>query len=440
MDERPVSAAESTPVYEGRGVVLAGLAVIFLTFAGFGTWAAMAPLSGAIIAGGVVKVDTNRKTVQHLEGGIVQEIRVRDGDRVETGQTLIVIEDEQVSANLDLLQGQFDAELAKAARLRSERDGQATIAFPGQLTERGGDAEVREILASEQTFFVAKRNALDAQVTLLEDLIARVHTEIEGLTRQVQAEDAAIGLLRQEIAANEELQQKHYVEETRLLTLRRQVEEYQARLGEHQAEIAIARQKITGNELRIASLRDEYLQTAADELTASQGKIFDIEERLRPLEDASRRQQIVAPIAGRVVDLKVFTVGGVIAPREPLLDIVPDDNPLIIEARVSVESIEELQPGMQADIRMTAYKSGTTPLLRGTVTYVSADRLTDEHSGVPYYVAHITVDKDSLEAVREVRLLPGMPAEVFIQTRARTALDYLLDPITAALRRSMRES
>ncbi len=440
MDERPLSAAQSAPVYEGRGVVLAGLAVIFLTFAGFGTWAAMAPLSGAIIAGGVVKVDTNRKTLQHLEGGIVQEIRVRDGDRVEAGQTLIVIEDEQVSASLDLLRGQLDAELAKAARLRSERDGQASIAFPAKLTERAGDAEVSEILASEQTFFAAKRNALDAQVTLLEDLIARVQTEIEGLTRQVQAEDAAIELLRQEIAANEELQKKNYVEETRLLTLRRQVQEYQARLGEHQAEIAIARQKITGNELRIASLRNEHLQAAADELTASGAKIFDIEERLRPLEDASRRQQIVAPIAGQVVDLKVFTVGGVIAPREPLLDIVPDDNPLIIEARVSVESIEELQPGMQADIRMSAYKSGTTPLLRGTVTYVSADRLTDEHSGVPYYVAQVTVDKDSLEAAREVRLLPGMPAEVFIQTRARTALDYLLDPITAALRRSMRET
>ncbi|MGQ0657526.1 MAG: HlyD family type I secretion periplasmic adaptor subunit, partial [Chromatiales bacterium] len=273
-----LSGPDDRPAYEARGVVLAGILVIFLTFAGFGTWAALAPLSGAIIAAGVVKVDTNRKTVQHLEGGIVKDIRVRDGDRVEAGQTLIVIEDEQVSAGLDLLQGQLDAELAKAARLQAERDGHAAIAFPQRLTGRAEHPEVRELLRSERTFFSAKHSALDAQVALLEELIARVQQEIAGLTGQVEAEDAAIGLLRQEIAANEELQKKNYVEETRLLTLRRQVQEYQARRGEHLADIAAARQKITGHELRIASLRDEYLQTAADELTASQAKIFDLEE------------------------------------------------------------------------------------------------------------------------------------------------------------------
>ncbi|MGQ0656871.1 MAG: HlyD family type I secretion periplasmic adaptor subunit, partial [Chromatiales bacterium] len=204
--------------------------------------------------------------------------------------------------------------------------------------------------------------------------------------------------------------------------------------------IAAARQKITGHELRIASLRDEYLQTAADELTASQAKIFDLEERLRPLQDASERQQIIAPIAGEVVGLKVFTVGGVIAPREPLLDIVPEDNPLIVEARVNVESIDELRLGMDADIRLTAYHVRSTPLIRGTVTYVSADRLSDEQTRAPYYLAHITVDKESLRAAGELRLLPGMPAEVFIKTQARTALDYLLEPVMGSLRRSLRES
>jgi len=428
------------PAANVRSYILAGLLLIVVVFGGLGAWATIAPLSGAVIATGVVKVDTNRKTVQHLEGGIIKEIRVRDGDHVQAGQTLIVLQDERIGATLDLLQGQLDAELAKAARLQAERDGLDSIEFHEQLTGRTGDPEVEDILRSENVFFTAKRAALADQIALLNREIGQVRDQISGLTEQIHAEEAAVKYLEQEIAANEELEKQQYVHKIHILTLRRNVEEYKARRGEHIADIAFARQKITEIELKIIALKNAHVNDAADKLTTVKAAIYDIEERLRPALDATARQQVIAPITGEVVNLRVFTVGGVIGPRDPILDIVPDDNPLIIEAQVNVEDINDIRLYQEADVRLTAYKPRSTPLLQGKVTYISADRLIKEETGDPYYLAHVEIDVESLHAALGVELYPGMPAEVFIKTGARTALDYLLAPVTQTLRRSMRES
>jgi HlyD family type I secretion membrane fusion protein len=281
---------------------------------------------------------------------------------------------------------------------------------------------------------------MEQETTLLKQQISQAQDEIAGLSEQVHAEEEAVKYLKEEIAANERLEKQHYVQKVRLLELARAVEEYESRRGEHLADIARARQKITDLNIRIIGLKNRLMQEAANELTRTKAAIYDIEERLRPSRDALARQNIVAPISGEVVNLQVFTVGGVIGPREPILDIVPDDNPLIIEAQVNVEDIDDLRLGQEADIRLSAYKARSTPLITGRVTYISADRLLDESTNLPYYQAHIEVDEEAMNVAPDLELYPGMPAEVFIKTGARTALDYILAPITQTLRRSMRES
>lgn len=424
-----------------RPFIRGGFLVVAVAVLGFAAWSALAPLSAAIIAPGVVKVELNRKTVQHQEGGIVKEILVKDGDHVRAGQPLVVLEDERVSASVEVLRGQIDAERAKMARLEAERQYLPTLTFPADLqAHAAGNPKLAEFLASEAGFFKAKRNALEDQQRLLRNQVGEGKERVAALEQEAKAEGRSIGLMEEELAANERLVEQNFVQKTRLLALKRSVAEYEARYGEHMADMAEGKQRISELELRIVNLRNSYIQQAADELTATRNRLFDLQERLRPSLDAQERQKIVAPVAGEVVDNKVHTVGGVIGPREPVMDIVPFDNPLIVEAQVSVDDIDELHLGMEADVRLTAYRRRTTAMVYGKVSYVSADRLVDRASGRPYYTAHVDVDPKSLaEAGEGIKLSAGMPAEVYIRTRERTALDYLLEPVTDTLRRSMRE-
>lgn len=417
-----------------------GIAILVVCFGGIGMWAAFAPLSGAVVAPGVVTVDTNRKTLQHLEGGIVGEILVRDGDHVNADQPLIVLVDQRVSATMEVLEGQLEATLAKAARLEAERNNSDTITFPLELLARKSRPQVQKLIDSETSFFNAKRDRLHNQIALLQEQRGKVGDEIAGFRQQVEAEEAAIALLQEEIVANEEMEKKKFVQRTQVLTMHRALQDYRARQGEHRAEIARASQKSTDLQLRATSVQADYIQSAADELTDVQAAIFDLEERVRPSRDAMTRQQITSPIAGTVVGLKVHTIGGVIRAGEPILDIVPDSNPLIIEARLDVTSIDEVVIDQVAEVRLTAYKARETPLLTGRVIYVAADRMMDEATQVPYYIARIEIDAESLEEAQNLRMSAGMPAEVYIKTRQRTAFDYLLDPITAYVNRAFRET
>ena len=427
------------PAANVHRIIKAGTIAIVLIFGSFALWATLAPLSGAVIGIGQVKVDLNRKTVQHLEGGIVSEILVRDGDHVEAGQPLILLEDARVDASVDVVQGLLDAELAKLARLAAERDGLEEIAFPAALADRAGDEKVAELIRTETNFFRTRRDAMRQQLELLQQQSREARKEIESLQMRANAEAAASDLLEQEITANEALEQKQYVQKTHILDLRRGIEDYKARRGEHLADMARAGQKITDLQLRMAGVRDNYLKEATEGLTAAQARIFDLQERLRPSRDAQRRLHIVAPISGTIVDMKVFTVGGVIAPREPLMDIVPDQNDLIVESRINLEDIDDVRVGQEADVRLSAYKRRTTPLVVGRVSYVSADRLTSPDGTTSFYLTRVTVSREALAEAGDIALHPGMPAEVFIKTAERTALDYMLAPLTNVLRRSFRE-
>ena len=430
---------ETEDTENGRRIIRAGLVVIAVAFLGVGGWMAAAPLSGAVIAPGVVKVDTNRKTVQHQEGGIVKKILVRDGDRVNAGQTLIVLDDVRVDAALDQTRMQLDAELARNARLTAEGSLAEALALPTELSTRRGEPRVADLIRKETTLFTVRRGVLNSQIELLRNQIRETQQEVAALIEQQRADDNAIRLQKEELAANEALTKDGFVSKTRLLSLQRVVAEYEAKRGEAQAELAKARQKVAELELRILTLRNDSMKQATDELKESTTRVFDLQERLRPSKDAADRQLIAAPLSGTVVDLKVTTVGAAIGPREPLLDIVPEDPALIIEAHIRPEDINYVHTGSEADVRLTSFKQRITPVVSGTLVYVSPDRLVDRSGATPYYVAHVKIGTDALRGAGNLNLQAGMPAEVFVRTAARTPLQYLFDPVTGYIRRAMRE-
>lgn len=420
-------------------LIRAGLAGIALLGLALAVWLWLAPLGGAAIAPGVVKIDMNRKTVQHQEGGLVSEILVRDGVKVKAGQPLIVLKDIRVDASNELVQTQLDVEVAKAARLTAEQTWAATVAFPKALTAREADPRVAEVLKRETTVFRTRREAFNNQVALIRTQIKETEGEIRARHEQLKADATAIRLQREELEANEGLLEQGYVSKTRLLTLQRSVAELESRRGENESELARARQKTADLELRAETLRSTFMQEAAAELRQTTAQIFDLRERVRPAQDAEQRQRITAPIDGEVVDLRFTTVGAVIGPRDPILDIVPENPDLIVEAHVRPEDISFVGADARADVRLTAFRQRITPTVSGTVTYVSADRLMDKATNTAYYLAHIRVTPEALREAGDLRLQAGMPAEVFIQTTPRTALQYFLDPISGFLQRSMRE-
>ena len=430
---------EGDEAASARRIIRTGLVVIGIAFLGVGGWMATAPLSGAVIAPGVVKVDTNRKTVQHQEGGIVKKILVRDGDTVKAGQPLIVLDDVRVGAAFDQTRTELDAQLARQARLSAESSFAQRVTFPTELTARAAEARVADLLRNESALFTVRRGVLDSQVALLRDQIRETQQEIAALVEQQKAGDNAIRLQKEELAANEALTKDGFVSRTRLLGLQRGVAEYEAKKSEAMADMAKARERVAELELRVLALRNDSMKQAADELKESTTRVFDLQERLRPSKDAAERQLIAAPVSGTVVDLKVSTVGAAIGPREPLLDIVPQDPDLIVEAHVRPEDINYVHSGEDADVRLTAFKQRITPVVPGTLIYVSPDRLSDRSSNASYYVAHVKITSEALRQAGGLALQAGMPAEVFVKTAARTPLQYLFDPITGYVRRAMRE-
>ncbi len=431
---------EAEAMADAARTVRRGLIVITVFFLGVGGWASFAPIAGSVIAQGVVMVDMNRKTVQHQEGGTVKEIRVRPGDRVRAGQVLFVLDDVRVDAAVEQLKTQVDSERTRSARALAEQTLADAISFPEDLLARSQhDPKVAELLQRESALFKARRTTLREQSDLIRRQKREAESESVALSRQTEAESRALSLQRDELAANRRLMAQGFVGEIRVKTVDRAAADYEARVSEHQAEVARARQRASELALRLKNLENQYTQTAADELKESANKLFDLEERLRPSRDAAERQKIVAPIAGEVVDIRVTSAGAVIGPRDPLLDIVPADSKLLVEGRIRPEDIDYVRIGSDADVRLTAFKARTTPVVAGTVAYVAADRLVDRATNAPYYQVHVDVSQTSLAQAGGIALRAGMPAEIYIKTAERTALQYLLEPMTAFLRKSLRE-
>lgn len=422
-----------------RRLIRQGLLVIALAFGGIGGWAALAPLDGAIIAPGLLKVQGTRKTVQHLEGGLVRQIHVRDGDRVQAGDPLVTLGDERVAASLDLLVQQLDAEKARVARLTAQRDFADRIEFPADLLQRAGTPRVAQLLQRERALFTAMHHALLQQMSLSSVQIAQTREELAGVQVQSDADDSAARMMQEEVQTYETLLQQNYIAGAAVLRLRRNHEEYQVRRGERQAAAAQARQRITELELAQATRRNDYLKDASDQLVNASARLGELQERHRAVLDQVARQAVLAPIAGTVVGLRVFTLGGVVRPGEPLLDIVPSDEGLIVEAQVNLDDVDQVHPGQDAQVRLSAFNARSTPLLDGQLVYLSADKLDSERGDRSFYVVHVALPADARQLLGPLLIQPGMRAEVFLKTPPRTALQYLLEPITVSLRRAARE-
>jgi HlyD family type I secretion membrane fusion protein len=344
-----------------------------------------------------------------------------------------------VDATLELVRTQLDAEQARNARLTSERLLAASVTYPETLISRRADKRVQELMDRESALFKVRRAALASQIELINTQIGETHIEITARQAQEKSDAEAVRLQREELIANEQLLGQGFVSKTRLLGLQRAVVEYETRGGTNLAEMAQAKQRVAELELRALTLRNEFMQQAENELKESTARVFDLQERLRPYQDAAARQRIVAPVAGVVVDLQVTTVGAVLGPRDRLMDIVPADPELIVEAQVRPEDINYVHVGTDADVRLTAFKQGITPVVTGKVVYVSADRLIDPATQMGYYMARVRVDAESLAHAGNLRLQAGMPAEVYIKTKERTALLYFMDPVLGYVGRGMRE-
>jgi HlyD family type I secretion membrane fusion protein len=298
---------------------------------------------------------------------------------------------------------------------------------------------VAELLKHESSVFRVRREALTNQIALIRTQAREARDEIRARDVQLKADERAIALQRDERAQNMSLAKEGFVSKTRLLVLQREIAQYESRQAEGSAELARAKQKVSDLELRAETLRSTFNQEASNELRQTTATIFDLREKLRPAQDAEQRQRITAPASGEVVDLRVTSVGAVIAPRDPILDIVPEDPDLLVEARVRPEDVSYVRVDSPADVRLTAFRQRITPTVEGKVVYISADRLVDKTSNAPYYVVHVRVSPEALHKAGDLKLQAGMPAEVFIQTASRSALQYLLDPILGFLQRSLRE-
>jgi HlyD family type I secretion membrane fusion protein len=418
---------------------LVGWVIIALFFGGFGGWAALAPLNGAVVADGVVKVEGNRKSVQHLDGGIVRELRVKEGDHVEAGDVLVVLDDTQARAEYEVLSEQYLVLRATEARLLTELANGPAMAMPRDLASRKDDAYVGSIWSGQVKQFESRRAALEGQRKVIGEKIRQLQSQIDGAQAQVKAYSEEIDSVHGEAASVAPLVEKMLLPRPRLLQLQRTAFGLEGQIADARAGIAKYRQAIAEQDLQITQLGHDRMAEVTKDLHDVQARLLEVIPKRTNAEAVLGRMEIRSPYSGRVVGLNVFSVGGVIQRGEKILDIVPDEDALTVEARVAVESISDVHPGMQAELHLTAYNQRIVPTVHGRVIQVSADRLTDPRTNAPYYVASVRPDKAELAGLPDVHLHPGMPATVTIPTESRTALDYIAGPLVMAFDRSFRQ-
>jgi HlyD family type I secretion membrane fusion protein len=405
----------------------------------FGGWSALAPLASAALAPGVISPDGSRKTVDHLEGGIVRAIHVREGDAVAAGAALVTLEDVQARARYEELRERYLYLLAVEARLTAERSGALGIGFPDELLA-ATDASVRQAVASQRELLESRRSTQAGRERILKQRVRQLDEQNAGLEEVYLAQERQLALIREEIAGVQQLFDKGLAQYPRLLALKRAEADLEAEKAANRARIAENAQRIGETEIQLLTLREEVIEKANDELAEVQRQLAEIRSQMPSRADILARTVIRAPIAGTVMNVRATTESGVIRPGEPILEIVPRDATLIIDARVRPADIDRVRPGMQARVLLTAYRQRTLPLIHGVLRSVSADRLTEERSGEAYFLAKVEVNAADLASLEEVRLLPGMPAEIMLLDDEQTLVDYLLSPILQSLDRSFREN
>lgn len=436
-DAQPSSLPLSRVV---RGPKLMGYAAILLFFGGFGAWAAIAPLASAAIAPGVVSPDGNRKTVEHLEGGIVREIHVREGDQVHAGQILVTLEDVRARAEFEELRERLVHLVTLEARLLAEQAGADSIASLSALD--GVDPAVIEpAMTAQRRLFESRRATLEGREQILAQRIGQLEAEIDGLHEVIAAQDEQLALIGQEIEGVQTLYEKGLSRLPQLLELKRAQADVRADRASNRAQIARHQRAIGETRLQLLTMREQLQEQVAEELSQVRTDLAAVRSQLPSREDVLTRTVVTAPLAGTVMNVRVTTTTGVVEPGEPLLDLVPDAAQLVIDARVKPTDMDTVHAGQGARVLFPAYGQRNLPQIFGQLRSVSADRMADERTGEPYFLAKVEIAPAELARVApDVALSPGMPADVMILTGERTLLDYLVRPFVESVTKSFRES
>lgn len=441
--EEPVASFPVTVQTDERPIVRFGMLTLALGFGGFLLWAGLAPLDEGVPGTGVVSVDTKRKTIQHLKGGIVEAIEVREGGRVKAGDVLLRLNDKEIKAQLDITRGQYWAVKATESRLLAERDGRPSVVFPAAMIEAAkSDQRAAESMRAQTQLFAARRSALHSELGMMDESIAGLAEQIRGLQSVEVGKKTQIDLLEKEVKSLRGLVEEGFVPRNKLYELERALADLSGTRGNDIASIARAKAGISEIQLRKLQRQQDFRKEIEAQMTDIQRDVGSMQDRLTALSDEFERTVIKAPNDGAVVGLEAHTIGGVVRPGERIMDIVPEGDALIVEAQLPVNLIDKVQVGQLANIHFQiVLGGGRQPAIEGKLVQVSADRLTDQRSGAPYYSARIQITANGEEELKRHKITPqpGMQTDVVIITGERTVLQYLLRPLLSRLTSGMKE-
>lgn len=416
-----------------------GYVIIFVTFVLMGGWALLAQLDSAASAPGVVTVETSRKTVAHLEGGIVRKILVHEGQHVQEGTPLFRLDEVQSQANADMVRNQMAAALAQEARLVAERDRAPSISFPPELTAPDAGSAAADAIADQSAQFEDRRASLTNQLSILEKKVNQYTVELEGLASEKEATQRQLKFIDEELGDLRGLLAKNLVPKSRVMSLEREKGRLEGLLGRSDAESSKARNGISEARLQMDQLQKKFSEDVNTALLDVRQKLADLRERVRVSSDVLKRTVVTAPRGGVVQNLKATTPGGVVRPGEALLEIVPDSDELVVNAQVNPADIDLLSPGMEAEVRFGAFHGRMLPILKGKIVSISRDRLVDEMTRQPYFLARVLVDNNQMPPDVRSKITAGMSVEVIIPTGERSVADYLIRPLQNRMRKAFRE-
>lgn len=433
------TAPKSGTVNSLRRFQVFGVLLVLVLAGGMGGWAAMASISGAVVATAQVVVESNTKKVQHLEGGIVSEISVRNGDRVQAGDVILRLDDTETRANLGIVNAQLFELSARLARLQAERDQADNLIFADFLLEAKDDPKVSRIMTGQEKLFLSRRAALAAKKDQLAQRVEQLQEEIRGLEAQRVSKEEQSRLIKLELEDLKKLLEKKLVPVSRVLSLEREAARLEGERGQLIAQAARAKGRIGETKLAVLQVEQDERTQVLTELREVQARVSELQERRLAAESRLKRIEVKAPRQGYVHDLQVHTVGGVISAGQPIMMIVPEKDSLLVRAKVNPEDIDDVKIGQKTVVRFPAFNARVTPELNATVDGVSADLTSENPQEPPYYAVRVRLTEDELTKLGDQELKPGMPAEAYIQTSARTVLSYLLKPLTDQIMRAFRE-
>ena len=416
-----------------------GAAIILLTFGGVGIWAAFAPIDSAAVAPGVVMVESNRRVIQHLEGGIVRDIMVQEGSEVKAGDVLVRLEDTRAKAQLNILMSDLDSNLAVQSRLIAERDGRSELKFPQELLDRIGDATDRTMLTAQENLFHARSAAIAGQKAILEQRIEQFKQQIVGFQALQRSKEQQLATIKDELGGLTGLLEEGYVTKSRVLALQREASRLEGETGDHIASIARAEQGIGEARLQIYQLEKTRQEEVAKELRDVQERVVEAREKVVAADDVMRRIDVIAPVSGTVLNLAVHTKGGVIAPGAAMMEIVPENDTLVLEVQISPLDIDTIHVGDQVGIHISAADMRLTPVIFGTLDNISADRVTDQRTGNAYYKGRVLITQAELDRLGDHRLHSGMAVEAMVKRGEQSVLRYMMKPLIDSLSRSFKE-